>query len=167
MSYRRLQVLPDIDMIDGEPIDFEKDANKQIVAWVVYFEAVDGKKVLGFTSLEKAQQYEEKYVKQPQSSQDGETTFYENISFDPNRLGDKYIVKIGTNLPQLELWNDEISSINIHPRSSVRVYEHSNFAGSYITFINNSDKYWFIDLRMYDINSNVEWHDNISSIKTW
>jgi hypothetical protein len=162
-----IQSAPVIDTVDGQA--YNPNVHKNIVTLVVYRYAVNGQKILGFTSFQNAQQYEQDHLNDQQAVQ-GDTYFYDNASTDPRGLGAKLPVKVGTNVPYFEsIWNDVISSVDIHPQSKVSVYEKGNYTGPYLIFVNNgnSSSRWFLDLFRYNFPDDVDWNDRISSIKIW
>jgi len=75
-------------------------------------------------------------------------TLYEHINFG----GDSREVGDGVNTAWIgDLWNDQVSSIEVSPGCVLNAYEHINFGGSHETFLGSVP--WVGD----------SWNDKISS----
>ncbi|MDM5210471.1 beta/gamma crystallin domain-containing protein [Peribacillus sp. NJ4] len=59
-----------------------------------------------------------------------------------------------------DLWNDQISSLRVAPKTQVILYEHINFGGRKKILTNRSNDY-------YLFNVHRDYGDNTSSIKTY
>ncbi|WP_028778937.1 hypothetical protein [Shimazuella kribbensis] len=154
-----------IATVDGQTYNPAK--HKNIVAFIVYRNAVNGKQVLGFSTFQKYQAYKQQHLK-PNTNvvkAAASSYFYEHTSFDSRGLGAYISLPVGSNYYYVgDSWNDRISSVDVYPSSSVTFYQHWHYEGYYLTLVNNGSNYWFRNLTSYNMPNGTNWNDQTSSI---
>lgn len=158
-----------IDTMDG----MSYTSDKEIIALLVYrCRPLYRELVNGFSTVEKAQEYEPSVYTQDQVKSSDKVIFYENTSNDSDGIGSLFSVTVGSNLNLSgQKFADEvpvdhnISAIDIPPRVLVHLYTDRNFTGQQITFVNNRSTNWHIDLTDYAFANYFDWNDKTSSIK--
>ncbi|WP_353957735.1 beta/gamma crystallin domain-containing protein [Peribacillus sp. NJ4] len=84
-------------------------------------------------------------------------TFYHHI----NEGGASFTLNTGDSMAFVgDLWNDQISSVVVAPKTQVILYEHINFSGRKKILTNRSNDYW-------RFNIHRDFNDTVSSIKTY
>jgi hypothetical protein len=156
-----------IDSVDGQTYNAQK--HKKIVAFIIYRNAVQGEHILGFSTLEKYNAYKQQNLatQNADAKAAAYTYFYEHTSFDNRGLGASIRLQVGYNFYYVgDNWNDRISSTNIHPSSSITIYQHWHYEGYHYTFVNNGGNYWFRNFTDYKMPNGHSWNDQISSVKS-
>jgi hypothetical protein len=159
-----------IDTLDG--VKYSSDEHKKI-AGIVIEKSNQGEKVLGFSTLQKYEAYQQQ-VKEFSPNTDvgimsGTDYFYEHTSYDGYG---KYVTlssgtwTYATGVRWGSFWNDRISSLNVAPWSWVTLFQHNNYGGYYITFSNRTSYYFFNNLTSWRMANGTSWNDQVSSIQT-
>lgn len=155
-----------IDTVDGETYSPDKHQN---IAGIVVKMTDQGERILGFSSLEKYEDYQQQMEKRVSIASISTTAskrswFYEHTSNHNHGSGLPLYPgeSITFNSGYYYSWNDRISAVGIAPNSWVRLYRDVNYRGPWISFENHSySQYKYVNLTSF-----AGWNDQTSSITT-